>query len=389
MNLCGAARADRASSAGRTSRRRRRAGVGRGPAVAGRARPGRGLAPAPGALGGALCRVRRLPVRASAAGRATAAIRISRPCSRARWRSSARARRSWPAARLDDRRHPGRRGRRPGGPAALAPQPRSRRAARPRAPGARRRRRARVRHRRDPAAARAAVDHDRLGARGRRARLAVPRIPHRGLFYVGCRAARRGLRPAGAQPGGASSTSRAARCASSTGTSTPTFSCAAAMFAAGWFLSKTDDRLAGSLRACVAPAGRAASSCCSCSSTSRSPTSIAVGPTIMFRFGVTVAQDLTYTIGWLVFGMGLLAAGISLGNRPARIAARRAHRRDDLQVLPLRPRLARRPAARRVVRRPGDFARARLAGAAEVRPQDQERDVRRARVTRRDVRRDV
>ena len=47
----------------------------------------------------------------------------------------------------------------------------------------------------------------------------------------------------------------------------------------------------------------------------------ATGPTIMFRFGVSVAQDLTYTIGWLVFGMGLLAAGITLGNRPARIAA--------------------------------------------------------------------
>jgi len=47
----------------------------------------------------------------------------------------------------------------------------------------------------------------------------------------------------------------------------------------------------------------------------------AVGETITFRFGATVAQDLTYTIGWLVFGMGMLAAGIYLGNRPARIAA--------------------------------------------------------------------
>ena len=47
----------------------------------------------------------------------------------------------------------------------------------------------------------------------------------------------------------------------------------------------------------------------------------AVGPTIMFRFGVSVAQDLTYTIGWLVFGMGLLAAGIYLRNPTARVAA--------------------------------------------------------------------
>ena len=41
----------------------------------------------------------------------------------------------------------------------------------------------------------------------------------------------------------------------------------------------------------------------------------------MFRFGVTVAQDLTYTIGWLVFGMGLLAAGITSAIDPARVAA--------------------------------------------------------------------
>jgi uncharacterized membrane protein len=47
----------------------------------------------------------------------------------------------------------------------------------------------------------------------------------------------------------------------------------------------------------------------------------ATGPTVTFRFGVTVSQDLTYTIGWLAFGMALLAAGIYLGNRPARVAA--------------------------------------------------------------------
>ncbi len=47
----------------------------------------------------------------------------------------------------------------------------------------------------------------------------------------------------------------------------------------------------------------------------------ATGPTITFRFGVTVSQDLTYTIGWLAFGMLLLAAGIYLSARPARIAA--------------------------------------------------------------------
>jgi hypothetical protein len=47
----------------------------------------------------------------------------------------------------------------------------------------------------------------------------------------------------------------------------------------------------------------------------------ATGPAITFRFGVRVSQDLTYTIGWLAFGLILLGAGIYLHNRPARIAA--------------------------------------------------------------------
>jgi uncharacterized membrane protein len=47
----------------------------------------------------------------------------------------------------------------------------------------------------------------------------------------------------------------------------------------------------------------------------------ATGPTIMFRFGATVSQDLTYTIGWLAFGMLLLAACIYLHNRFGRVTA--------------------------------------------------------------------
>ena len=34
-----------------------------------------------------------------------------------------------------------------------------------------------------------------------------------------------------------------------------------------------------------------------------------------------MAQDLTYTIGWLIFGMVLLTAGIYLRNRAGRVAA--------------------------------------------------------------------
>jgi hypothetical protein len=47
----------------------------------------------------------------------------------------------------------------------------------------------------------------------------------------------------------------------------------------------------------------------------------ATGPTIMFRFGATVSQDLTYTIGWLVFGLALLGACIYLHNRFGRVTA--------------------------------------------------------------------
>jgi hypothetical protein len=47
----------------------------------------------------------------------------------------------------------------------------------------------------------------------------------------------------------------------------------------------------------------------------------ATGPAIVFRFGVTIAQDLTYTIAWLVFGLVLLAAGIAARAKVARFAA--------------------------------------------------------------------
>jgi uncharacterized membrane protein len=47
----------------------------------------------------------------------------------------------------------------------------------------------------------------------------------------------------------------------------------------------------------------------------------ATGPEITFRFGAGLSQDLTYTIGWLAFGMAMLAAGIYMRARPARVTA--------------------------------------------------------------------
>ncbi len=96
--------------------------------------------------------------------------------------------------------------------------------------------------------------------------------------------------------------------------------CAAAMFVAAWFLSKTNDRLAGSLRVSSVLPGAGVVLLFLLLNIEIADF-YATGPTIMFRFGATVAQDLTYTIGWLVFGMGLLTVGITLGNRPARVAA--------------------------------------------------------------------
>jgi uncharacterized membrane protein len=45
------------------------------------------------------------------------------------------------------------------------------------------------------------------------------------------------------------------------------------------------------------------------------------GESITFNFSATLAQDLTYTLAWAVFALGLLGAGIAMVARSARIAA--------------------------------------------------------------------
>ncbi len=45
------------------------------------------------------------------------------------------------------------------------------------------------------------------------------------------------------------------------------------------------------------------------------------GSHLTFDFSATLAQDLTYTLGWALFAIALLIAGIILQNRPARIAS--------------------------------------------------------------------
>ena len=96
--------------------------------------------------------------------------------------------------------------------------------------------------------------------------------------------------------------------------------CAAALFVAAWWLSKTRDSVVANVRS-SALMQVAATILLFLLLNIEIADYYAVGPAIVFRFGVTVSQDLTYTIGWLVFGLIMLGAGIYLHNRPARVAA--------------------------------------------------------------------
>jgi uncharacterized membrane protein len=97
--------------------------------------------------------------------------------------------------------------------------------------------------------------------------------------------------------------------------------CAASMFLAAWWLSKNDDRLLPPLprASALLPAGGVILLFLLLNI--EIADFYATGREITFQFGVTLAQDLTYTIGWLLFGLLLLTACIYLHNRPGRIAA--------------------------------------------------------------------
>ena len=149
-------------------------------------------------------------------------------------------------------------------PLPAAPAPRARAARRAATSGGSRWSRAR-RWRSSPSRSRCSstpVDHDRLGARGRGARVAVPAHPApRAALRLGG-PARRGLRAPGAEP--RDPVLRAARlaAASSTGTSTPTSCCAAAMFRrAAWLPARPTTACSPACRArraAFAGAGRSA-----------------------------------------------------------------------------------------------------------------------------------
>jgi uncharacterized membrane protein len=96
---------------------------------------------------------------------------------------------------------------------------------------------------------------------------------------------------------------------------------AAAMFIAAWWLSKTDDELHRTLPKPrhFLPAG--AGILLFILLNIEIADYYSTGAEILFRFGSSIQQDLTYTIAWLVFGIALLIAGIVAKAKPARVAS--------------------------------------------------------------------
>ena len=96
---------------------------------------------------------------------------------------------------------------------------------------------------------------------------------------------------------------------------------ALAMFTAAWWLWTTDDRLGKTPLRPTRLLPAAGGILLFLLLNIEIADFYSTGREITFRFGVTLAQDLTYTIGWLVFGLGVLMAGIYLKSRAGRVTA--------------------------------------------------------------------
>jgi hypothetical protein len=98
--------------------------------------------------------------------------------------------------------------------------------------------------------------------------------------------------------------------------------CAAALLAAGRVLVNADDRLVPDMPrlSSLLPAG--AVILLFLLLNIEIADFFATGPTITFDFfSSALAQDLTYTLGWAVFAVALLGAGIATHSKPGRVAA--------------------------------------------------------------------
>ncbi len=96
---------------------------------------------------------------------------------------------------------------------------------------------------------------------------------------------------------------------------------AATMLIGAWWLSKTDDELASPIPRprYLLPSG--AGILLFLLLNIEIADYYSDGPEILFKFGSSLQQDLTYTISWLIFGIIMLAAGIIAKAKPARVAA--------------------------------------------------------------------
>ena len=96
---------------------------------------------------------------------------------------------------------------------------------------------------------------------------------------------------------------------------------AAAAFVAAWLLSGAEDRLLPRGPRLSGLAAAAGALLLFALVNVEIADFFSPGHRLVFRFGAGLAQDLSYTIAWAVFAIGLLAAGVVLASRPARAAA--------------------------------------------------------------------
>jgi hypothetical protein len=96
---------------------------------------------------------------------------------------------------------------------------------------------------------------------------------------------------------------------------------AASMLAAAWSLVKTNDGIVPGLPRASTLLKAAGTILLFLLLNIEIADFFATGDTITFNFSATLVQDLTYTLGWGIFGVGLLALGIVLRSRPTRVAA--------------------------------------------------------------------
>ncbi|HYN22478.1 MAG TPA: DUF2339 domain-containing protein [Thermoanaerobaculia bacterium] len=99
---------------------------------------------------------------------------------------------------------------------------------------------------------------------------------------------------------------------------------AAALLAAAWFLSRTDDRIVPAFPRLSTLASAAGGVLLFLLLNIEIADSFSTGPALTFSFlsgQATLAEGLTYTLAWGIFALALLVTGIAIRSRGARIAA--------------------------------------------------------------------